>query len=168
MGKSNTLQDAIPDLEYVAAKYKYVLENIPDCIIQKVFHGYITKSPIFAAKSINQSYTDLDFFCNKNIAAVVPYSKLPFTYKDKTEDIIIHSLPKKSTLAKITFDRVGGTYIRTLRFSRLSFNMKNNNFDEKMLNQCHTNIIKFMKMNTDAKVDMKHLEPRLKKILVFS
>lgn len=168
----------IPDAEYVAEKYKFVLSHFPDCKLQRHFTGFISEKPIFISKIVNQEYTHLIFESNKRRIVVMPHTKLHFEYNGKKEEIIIHSSPKRSILARVMHDKdkatkqvkkdVNGKYIRKISFARLSVNLKNNNFDDKMLNDCRAHILKFIQENPGYKIDDKHLEPRLKKLLVFT
>jgi hypothetical protein len=56
----------------------------------------------------------------------------------------------------------------SINFSRLSFNLRKNNFKDDILNECQTKIIEFIRANPGAAVNDKHLDPRLKKLLAFT
>jgi len=178
MARNIELKSIIDDAEYISEKYKFVLSHFPDAKLQKHYPGYITKSPTFISKSVNQQYTHLKFDSNICRVNVLPYVKLNFEYKGNTEEIIIHSSPKRSLLAKIATPKSKftksyilnnkGEYDKRIVFARLAINLKNNNFDDKMMNDCRTHILKFIQQNPGYKIDDKYLEPRLKKLLAFT
>lgn len=159
------IESAISDIEYASAKYNFVLSNFPDCELQRYYPDYISKKPHFISKSINQKYNRLKFNDNKFELSVIPYFETSFVYKDKCESITIYSDPKKFILAHITDAKDKMT--KKISFTKLSAHLKNNDFNDKMLNSCGVNILNFIKKNSGYKIDDKHLEPRLKKLLVF-
>jgi hypothetical protein len=154
-----TLTQTITEMEYDVAKYKFVLANFPDA---KLHAGW--GSPHFSSKSVNTNYTNFDFVKSAYLLTVLPYSLLTFEYNGKIEDIKIHSSPRTSRLARVSWKNDK----RVIKFSRLSINMKNHNFKEDMLNSCRTHIMSFIKDNSKLELDTKHLEPRLKKLIVFT
>lgn len=177
MARNTELKSIVEDAEYTAEKYKFVLSHFPDAKLQKHYPGYISKNPTFISKLVNQQYTHLTFDSNAYRVTVLPYVKLEFEYKDKKEEIIVHSSPKRNLLAKIsaqrnkvtkTYIKDNGEYVKKIVFSRLSINLKNNKFDDKMMNECRAHILKFIQQNPGYKIDDKYLEPRLKKLLVFT
>lgn len=160
MVKAKSLIDTIKEQEYILAKYKFVLEKFPDA---KFHNGWI---PDFSSKSVNLIYTGFDFEQGRRTLNVVPYYNLKYTYNGVDEVIKMHSLPRRSRLCRITWKKVDGK--RVIAFSRLSFNLKNNNFKDDMLNDCRTQIMQFIQKNPNYHLDTKHLEPRLKKLLLFT
>jgi len=148
---------SIANLELTLAKFKAVKEAYPDT---RVFSGHE-----FRSKEINQSYTKLMFYRHSYGLWVLPYSEVPFTYEDKQENIQIFCNPKSSRLAYVDWDRANKQNI--IRFSRLTFNLKTHQFKDDMLNSCREEIITFVKNNSKYKIDTKHLDPKLKKLLAF-
>jgi hypothetical protein len=159
--RKKTILEGIEDLEKRLAAYKFVNDNIPDAKIHSSYsyHG-------FSAKSVNSSYTGFDFVKGYEALWVIPYLELDFEYNDKSEPIRINSSPRSSRLVYASYDRMHKQ--KVIKFSRLNINLKNNNFKEDMLNACRVKILEFIKERPGYKLDSKHLEPRLKKLLMFT
>lgn len=170
MARNTPISSVVTEAEYITAKYKFVFEHFPDCKIQKSFNEFIASKPVFISKMVNNCYTHLDFIRGYSCLNVIPYCKLDFTHNDKTETITINSSPKRSRLVRVATRRNSETkaWESIIKFSRLAINLKNNNFDDKMLNECRAHIMTFIKNNPQCKLDNKHLEPRLKKLLIFT
>lgn len=156
MGRAKPITEFIKDTEYWLAKYKAVLEVYPD--------ARCTQYADFSSKLVNKQYTKWEFFRSYGGLNVSPYCELVFTHNGVTEILKIHSQPRSSRLAYLK----RWVKPQTIKFSRLKFNMKNNQFKEDMLNECHVEIMKFIKDNPGCQLDKKHLDPRLQKLLVFS
>lgn len=150
---------AINDLEKKLALYKFVLEKAPDA---KLHYTWFS----FSAKSVNSNYTKYEIVKRHLSYHVVPYLELDFEYLGKIEKIRINSSPRSSRLVYINHDRNKGK--RVIKFSRLAINLKNNNFKDDMLDSCRIAILDFIKTHPGFELDKKYLEPRLKKLLLFT
>jgi len=155
MSKSHSIDDFIKENKYYLAKYEAVKAVFPDARVNQ----YIQ----FSSKMVNKNYTKFEFQTRYGGLFILPYCEIPFTHDGKEEIIKIHSLPKATRLVYLR--RLGD---RTMKFSRLSINLKNNNFKEDMLNACCAEIMKFIAANPGYRMDDRHLEPRLKKLLLFT
>lgn len=139
--------------------------------------------PVYSSKTVNQNYTNLEFIRSYQSLRVKPYLILDFNYNGKSEKIKIQSNPRTSRLAyisrKYTEDQdqnnvVMSSKFRTkqltymLNFSKVAINFKNNNFNENMLNECRLEILEFMKKYSKYKINTKHMDPRLKKLMAFN
>jgi hypothetical protein len=156
-----SVEQKIKEYKHSLAKYETVLKAFPDAKIQE------TKFPnTFSSKEVNQNYTKLKFTTRYNRLIVMPYVELDFTYEENNETIIVYSSPKYTRLAYIPYTR--GNISPVIKFSRVTINLKNNNFKDDMLNDCRVAIMNFIKENPNCKLDDKHLEPRLKKLLLFT
>ena len=161
MAKSKPLEQTIKETQRSLAKYQAVLKEFPDAKIQDYYWP-----PRFSSKSVNQNYTKLKFEKQYRRLVVMPYCEVEFEFEGKTETIIVNSAPKYSRLAYIPWARQNET--KYIKFSRLSVNLKNNNFKDDMMNDCRVAIMNFIQDNPGHKLDDKHLEPRLKKLLLFT
>lgn len=161
MGQPKTIDKAIVDAEKGLAVYRFVKQNIPDAKVHYTpyYHG-------FSAKSVNTNYSNFDFIKGHNVLFVVPFLELDFEYNSVLEKIRINSSPRSNRLVYVRYDRINRQ--RTIKFSRLSINLKNNNFKEDMLNACRVKILDFIKEHPNHQLDTKHLEPKLKKLLLFT
>lgn len=157
---SQAIDDLIKNMEYNLARLKTVQAHFPNVKV----HGDNT----FSDKNVNRIYTHFRFESTYGTLSVIPYYELPFTFNGKEETIVVFSAPRRSRLAKIGWRRDPTTQKKTISFSRLAINMKNNQFKDDMLNSCKAEIMNFIKNNPGHLLDTKHLEPRLKKLLMFT
>jgi hypothetical protein len=155
----HTISEVVKENEYNLAKYKAVQAIFPNAKVN--YHMQFTD------KSVNQLYTNFTFEKHYGLY-VIPYYEIPFIWNDVEETIKVHSSPKRNRLAYLSWRTDPFTKKRTMRFSRLSINMKNNKFKDDMLNSCKAEIMNYIKENPTYQLDTKHLEPRLKKLLLFT
>lgn len=158
----DNIDSSIRNLEKNLNLLKAVQEKYPDCKVQyvrnNVFNGFLSKS-------INKSYTNYEFFEKSNMISVAPYVNFEFNFNNKTEVVKIHSIPRYSRLVYIKYDYF--TRKSIISFSRLNFNLKNNNFKDDMLNDCRIKILDFIKKYPNLKLNKKHLDPKLSNLLSF-
>ena len=154
------IKNAIQDLEYQLARHQAVLAAFPS--------AQVNCHSEFQSRSVNQNYTKFEFELRQKgkDLYVLPYCEVEFTHGDKTEIVKVHSIPKANRLVYVNWNIDLKSYV--MKFSRLAINLKNNEFKEEMLNGCRVQIMTFIKNNPGYKLDDRHLEPRLKKLLVFT
>jgi hypothetical protein len=163
MVNKNNIDEVIVSLEKEIAIHKFVKEKVPGVYIQTLKKK---GSKGFVSKHINKNYSGLEFVSNSHKISVMPYLELDFEYNNLSEKIRVYSVPRRNRLAYMRYD-----YLRKksfISFSRLSINMKNNNFRDEILNECRIKILNFIKQNPKAELDQKHLDPKLKKLLAFT
>lgn len=158
MAKARLIGDTVRDLEYQLAKQKAVQAEFPQAKVHH-FAG-------FQSKIVNQNYTKFDFVQKYSSLYVLPYCEVQFEFDGKTEIVKVHSMPKANRLVYLQWNRDIRNYI--MRFSRVAINLRNNQFKDDMLNRCRAEIMTFIKNNPGVTMDDKHLEPRLKKLLIFT
>lgn len=158
MAKARFIKDTVKDLELELAKQKAVQAQFPDAKV----HYYAG----FQSKQVNQNYTKFDFESRSYGLFVIPYCEVSFDFDGKTEIVKVYSAPKSNRLAYLQWNVDLRNYV--IKFSRVAINLKNNKFKDDMLNACRAEIMGFIKKNPRYKLDDKHLEPRLKKLLVFT
>jgi hypothetical protein len=98
----------------------------------------------------------------------MPYCEVLFEHDGKAEIIKVHSSPKRNKLVHLTWDIEPVSKKKIMKFARIAINMKNNAFKDEMLNSCKAEMMNFIKDNPGYHLDTKHLEPRLKKLLLFT
>lgn len=154
------IKDTVQELEYQLAKHKVVQAKFPDARVNCLSE--------FQSRAVNRNYSKFEFEYEDKIKSlyVLPYSEVEFVYGGKTEIIKVHSIPKANRLLHAHWNVDLLSYV--IRFSRLAINLKNNEFKEDMLNSCRAEIMSFIKHNPEYKLDDKHLEPRLKRLLIFT
>lgn len=164
--KLRKIDDLILDLEYHMAKLKTVVAEFPNAN----YHADRT----FSDESVNQIYTGFKFHYDRtpnNLGRhpinrslyVSAYYELPFTFKDQESSIFVYSSPKNNLLARRFWN--GPKKKPTIRFTKSSINLKNNNFKGDMLRSCREEILNFIQEVPGCTLEMKHLDPRLKKVL---
>lgn len=158
MSRARLVTDTVKELEYDLAKRKAVLAAFPDAKV----HYYAG----FQSKEVNQKYTKFEFDIRHYGVWVLPYCEVPLEFEGKTEIIKVHSCPKANRLVYLSWNRELRDNV--IKFSRVAINFKNNQIRDDMLNACRAEIMSFIKNNPKYKMDDKHLEPRLKKLLVFT
>jgi hypothetical protein len=162
--------DYITDIEYLLAKNKAILNEFPNCKVRISTSGSKTYIQ-YSCKSVNSKYTGLDFVTDNygqiHTLYVQPYCLVKFNYNNVNEVIKIQSSPARSRLAYTTWENYYEKK-RKIKFSRVSFNIKNHQFKDDMLNECRIQILDFIKKFPDLPLDKKHLEPRLEKLLIFT
>lgn len=169
--KHLSLEEQISKMEYEIAKYKFVMEKFPDATIYGKDYDYSLKRYIttFKSKNVNLNYTNYDFSSYYRWLDLRPYCELKFEYNDKSEIIKIVSSPAKIKLCNVKATKIEfGKYERTIVFSTFFKRYKVNKFNDKFLNDCRIKILDFIKTNSDCKLDTKNIDPRIKKLLIFS
>ena len=159
MSRARPVFDSVKELEYTLAKQKAVLTEFPDAKV----HYYLG----FTSKQVNQVYTKFDFEKHYNGLYVLPFCEIKFDWNGKEEIIKVHSVPRANRLVYLSYRRRDDNK-RIMKFSRMAINMKNNAFRDDLLNACRAEIMNFIKANPGHHLDDKHLEPRLKKLLIFT
>lgn len=160
MSRSRLITDTVKELEYTLAKQRAVQAVFPDAKV----HHYLG----FTSKSVNQNYTKFEFQRRSYGLYVLPYAEVDFTWNDTKEVIKIHSSPRANKLVYTSWRKSPVNGKRVMKFARVAINMKNNAFKDDMLNACRAEIMNFIKDNPGYHMDDKHLEPRLKKLLIFT
>lgn len=143
-------------MELVLARHKKVLDTFPDAK-SHYYSGY-------SSKTVNQCYTSYIFESDNWGLYVLPRYELDFNYEGQEETIKISSSPARNKLAYLSWRNDK----KIIRFARFAINQKNHQFKEDMLNACKAEIMLFIKNNPGYQMDDKHLEPRLKKLLLFT
>lgn len=163
------IREYLKQVDYITAKVNFLQKEIPDLKI-KFEPGFIPKYPKFAAKSVNQNYTGLDFHSKYSTLSVRPYQELEFTYDGVTEKIRVYSDPGYSRLVYIKYTRNNNfrPISKTIHFSRMKINFERNNFNESMLSSCRIQILDFIKKYPKCEINDKHLDPKLKNLMAFS
>lgn len=162
MARHKLLSKAINETHRTLAKYDAIIKSFPDAKIHETYYPHT-----FSSKEVNQNYSKLKFESKHNRLIVMPYSEVDFEFEGKIETVIINSSPKANRLAYVSWEKYPSKE-KIIKFSRLTFNLKNNNFKDDMMNDCRIAIMNFIKDYPNYKLDDKHLEPRLKKLILFT
>jgi hypothetical protein len=158
-----SIDDAILDLEKSIQIHKFVKDSIPDARVL-----YIKKNQFkgFVSKYVNSQYSHIEFIDRYQKVYVAPYLELEYTFNNKPEKIRVYSSPRQTRLVYMRHNYHKRKNI--ICFSRLTFNIKNNNFKDDMLSACRMKIMNFIKSNPNCELDQTHLDPKLQKLLIFN
>lgn len=156
------IHESIEDLEKKLAMCKFVKECLPDAKLHT--NQFVTFG--FSSKTVNKNYTKFDFVKTPNALYVVPYIELDFEYNGELEKVRVNSSPRSNRLAYVSWS--SDYRSRVIKFSNIRLNLKTNKFKEDMLNACRLQIVNFIQNNREYKLDQKNLDPRLKKLLLFT
>jgi len=158
MSKARSIDDHIKDTEYILAKYKAVKAKFPTARV----NAYME----FSDKAVNKAYTELEFVTRHGGLFALPFCVVEFEHDGKAEKIKVYSSPRANRLVYTRYHYRDNK--KVMKFSRLSINLKNNQFKNDMLNTCRAEIMKFIASHPGFELDEKHLEPRLKKLMIFT
>lgn len=158
------LSEATQSLDLMLAKCKAVLAKFPDASLSESWGYKYELIPVFSSKAVNNQYNQLKFDVDSRRVTAIPYYDLKFIHNDIEHSVHINSIPKSSRLVYVPWRG------KVIKFSRLSFNLKHNDFifTDDMLNACRVQIMQFIQSHARYKLDEKYLEPRLKKLLLFT
>lgn len=176
MAKALSIDEVIYNTDFNLAKLKFVQSKFPD--VKLTVSKGLNNEDIFrfCSKTVNATYSNYKFEDTYKGLLIGVYNELLFNYNNREENIIINSSPKTCKLAfkkwlpydELINGMVYKNHTYEICFSKFSFNMKKNNFKEDMLNDCRSAILQFIQKNHDCKINTKNLEPRLKKLLLFT
>jgi len=183
MRKNKSLQNLSEldaQIEYMQEKMKFLKEKFPD-IQTKISKDGIPFHGMYSSEIVNTDYTNLEFIRKYSSLIVMPYSLVEFSYKDRTEQIKVHSNPATSRLAYINIKREPANIVnsfgntvktynayRELNFSKIAVNFKNNAFNESMMKECRLKILELIQRNPKIKINTKYLDEKLKKLMAFT
>lgn len=164
MIRSRKLKDIIVDTEYKLEKYKFVLSKFPDAQILG------TKHFGFKSETVNHNYDKIEFIKDRRSLSIARISIIEFEYNGKKENIIIHSSPLKRRLAYLILHRDWRKRKRhyIMKFSEFSRSLKDNEFDNKIINDCCLEILNFINTKNNYDIDKSKLDPRIDKILFLT
>jgi len=163
------LDKIIEEQEYCAAKNIFIRSVYPDAklVITKPSHYGRdldeTAYNYYTSISVNKTYTKIQFKEKWRILYMRPYITIEFEFKGKKETIKIFSSPHRKKLAYTGWLDKN----KTIMFSKLALNVKNDNFKESLLKDCASGIMNYINNHKDHKIDTANLNERLKNLLVF-
>ena len=157
--RGTPVKTSIEEMSIYLADRIAVAEKYPDAIV-----NYHT----FYSKSVNADYTNYTFEKNYNGLFVIPYSEISYEHNNVERFVKIFSMPRANKLVHLTWRRHLDNKKRIMKFARFAINQKNHKFRDEMLNTCKAEIMNFVKNNPNYHIDTTHLEPRLKKLMVFT
>lgn len=167
MTKSKPIQEKIDQFEYNLAKYKFIQSLFPDvCTFTETFPFTCCG---FKSNLINKKEAKFKFNTYNNLVASM-YNEITFEFNNKTEIIQIFSIPRQMTLAKkqtviVRVEKFAGSYERVIKFCRLPSTII---FGEEFIKECSIQILNYIKINNKYRLDTKNLDPKLKKLIVFT
>lgn len=160
------LDEKIKEAQYNIAKCQFVQSHFSDAKVN-ILKGIDDKDFFkFSSKMINNHYSKYEFSKSHYTLNIKVYTELNFSYNNKNEIIRVNSSPETCRLARTGWSSKNRKSI--IMFSKFSFNMKKNNFKDDIFNDCRVQIMQLIQENPNSMIDTKNLEPRLKKLLLFT
>jgi|SRR6185436_2661930 len=156
----------IEDIEYNIAKCLFIQSKFPDAKVSLIKNAKNEDILKFSSKLVNNDYSKYEFKKSSYSLTIKVYTELEFLHNNKNEVIRINSSPETCRLARTGWSHK--TRKGIIKFSRFSFNMKKNNFKDDIFNNCRSQIMQFIQAHAGYDLDTRHLEPRLKKLLLFT
>ena len=159
------LKTKIEELEAAAGHLKNIIQQFPDASIN-------SDGSIHSAM-VNQCYNETTFTNTRYYLYMQLFYNHSYALNNKEHSIRIYSKNKQSyRLLSIGFDFTNGkdkktTY--TINFADYVKDFKKHKVREgTLIDDCRNEIIAFIKNNPNYKINETNLEPRLKKLLIFS
>lgn len=156
----NNINDLLSKTQHDFEKYKFISENFPDADVfyqndkTDNFYG-------FRSKLVNNICNNYDFESSYCDLHIVPFYEADFEYNNCIEKIKIYSKPRR---IRLLYRADNGE----IKFSKFRLSFSKNNINEQLLNDCALNILDFIKRHKHIKLNMDNIDPRIKKLLVFS
>lgn len=161
------LDKLIEEQNYNLEKNKFIKSVYPDAKLSIVSPPRYDPDPDlythYESLTVNKTYTNLLFKERYADLFIYPYLNVNFEYKGAIEVIKIYSSPNRKKLAYIGYVK----HQKTIKFSKLSLNIKNDSFKESLVNDCASGIIDYVNKHKDCILDKSNLPDRLKNLLVF-
>lgn len=167
MKNLRSLKDELKEVKYKQAKYELILSKFPDAKAFEVNQNREWKTQ-FKSKSVNKIYNNYYFENKYSDLDLYPLYEMEFEFMGKSEIIQISSIPSKLNIIKLSYRREAGDYINIIKFSTFFKRYKANKFSDKFLNDCRIKILEYIKNNPKYELDTKNIDPRVKKLLIFS
>ncbi len=160
------INQRIENLNYGIAKCKFVKSVYPDVKVTIWKNPYGKDYFKFTSKTVNTNCSKhevVNYYLELKLNLV---SELEFNYNGESEVIKVFSDPEAFPLAKAGRYRRNGVRESYIVFYK--FDKKDIILTDEILNDCKIKIMKFIKDHPGYKLDTKYLNPRLKKLLIFS
>lgn len=172
--KDKTVESFVSEYEYWLAKYKFIQDRYPGAIVHPTYYPVT-----FSHKAVNPKYNKFSIGKGYNTLFIEPYLEEEFEYKGQKEKLRIYCKPRRNRLAHIVYPVVeektkfGVKHkVRAdkgiITFSKFKTNLAARNMNEQCWNECRAAIMKYIQDRPGYKLDDKHLDPSLKKLLVFN
>lgn len=166
----NDIDQAIADCEYILAKYRFIQERFPGASV----HQSVVPV-VFSSKLVNSKYTKFNIHNVYSTLSVEPYLEEEFNFNGTTEIVQIFCSPRRNRLAQIVYPRdplspKSRNYRgkRIIKFTKFKVKLADKNMSDNCWNDCRSAIMKFIKTNHGCDLDIKNLDPSLKKLMAFN
>jgi hypothetical protein len=160
----NELSNQIKQAEFNIAKIEFVKSKFPDVKVNRSL-GFNGDCITFSSASVNDNYTKYTFDHKYSLSIQVCH-ELEFTHNGRTETVKILSVPASRKLATKKYSYA--TKKQCIKFSAFSSKMKKQNLSEELFRAASAEIMKYIQTSPGAELDTKYLDPKLKKLLVFT
>ena len=151
----------IQQKQFELAKLKHLQAIYPDI---KYFRG------IFSTKQVNENYDEVLIESTYSGLELKAYKKIEFKYGELITETKVFSSPYINKIAVISYeyDYVKHTSKSKIKFTRYCQTFKSKKFDSIVLKKVRESTIQFLDQHKNYIIDDTNLDPKLKKILLFS
>ena len=161
--------------KYDLAKIDFVRSIYPDAKATITTNTLAKNNISFLSREVNANYKSFEFQDTWSSLLIKVFNEIEFSYNGKKETVRINSLPLTNkicyTTTHYTYDLSktppSACFVKTLSFCKFPINMKHNNFDDKLLNECRIACMNFIAHHPGYKIDDKLLDPRVKSLLLL-
>lgn len=168
--KEKSVEKFVAEYEYYLAKYKFIQEKFPGANVHATYYPVT-----FSSKLVNPQYTGFNISTGYNTLFIEPYMDVEFEHAGKKENLRVFTSPRRNRLAHIVHPKdpknpkqKDWKGKRIIKFTRFKVNMENRNMNDNCWNECRAAIMKFIKDYPGLTLDTKHLDPSLKKLMIFN
>lgn len=165
MAKIIDCKETMDTMEYNLAKLKFVQEKYPNMKLQENGDNYM-----FSDKTVGAAFTKtaIEHVYHDELRLRV-YDEMEFRHNGKGERITIDAIPRTCKIAYVHRD--WQTKKSTIRFARPLFKIKGKNASDlgkALYKDVCIAILEFIKNRPGIEINKDGLDPRLKKLIIFS
>lgn len=148
----------ISELKKEIAKLEAIRVRYPDAT-------YVKRRRSFKSKQANSDFDDVLFTVNRWGLWCSTVSKINYLFEGKEYTELVYSFPIENCLIHRRQDFLSKK--SKIWFSRFAVNLKNHNFPEHLIEKSRKEMLKFISDDPSIIIDMKHIDPKIKKFLSF-
>lgn len=169
MARILNVEEEVTRLEYDLARIKLVRDTFPKFKLQINSRN---KKYLFSDMSVKRLFTDIEVHSYGSMVSYSLVTKLELKTLSGTEEVIVHAIPGYQNLISIKYDynkrnADNTNWAGSIVCSPL-FTCKDKERKKKAQSTFRVAILDFIKANPGYPLDEANLDPRIKKLLIFT
>jgi len=156
---TKSIEESIKLLKKEIVKLEAIRLRFPDA-------EFVKAKNAFKSKTVNSDFDDVIFSYDRWRLLCGTVAKINYIFDNKTEEVLIYSSPIKNVLIHKRKDYHSKK--TKIWFSRFAINLKGHNFPDHLIDKCRKEMIKFISEDPSIIIDMKHIDPKIRKLLSFA